>query len=114
MTDTTTVDLAAWLTRIWDEEERRYGGHEEDCDEQFKRPCDCIYGVVLARIAADRKILEDAVDASETLGQIEAGEISADHEGRERAEWEAEILWRPVRHLASTHVDRPGFQEEWR
>jgi hypothetical protein len=99
VTETQTVDLASWLTAIWDEDTRRFGGHEEDCDEQFGRPCDCIYGEMLARIAADRRILAEcqrilAVDGWE---YTDAPELAAT----------------TVRLLASPYKGRDGWQEGW-
>lgn len=104
MTETQTVDLAAWLTAIWDEEERlakraaqEIPGHNPD------HPYCIDPSMVLARIAADRKILELH---------------SVNHEctnGRETLYIERAFddLCPTVRLLASPYKGRDGWQEEW-
>lgn len=67
MTETQSTDLAAWLTAVWDEEERLATSiHDADCDSIPREgyngpfPCDCgVPASVLARITADRKILAE-------------------------------------------------------
>lgn len=123
-----TVDLAAWLTRIWDEEERLAkaafssqedpeNGWGEDGravtphvgviheDVQRAHVVRWHPGTVLTRIAADRKILEDylkAVEDSRPSGNPTL--------------WGKEArfgLWIAVQHLASPYKGREGWREEW-
>jgi len=179
---TTTVDLAAWLTRIWDEEEQialEASRHDEEplvvggehwlwaCDEHDEvvvpdpltqefvecpqggwarvslrsveqYPYRAIPGTgpsihlhteelppsialhisrhdpasVLARIAADRKIL-----ALHTPFRLEFDRITgcATCSYRNNEE-ELQVTWPcpTLRLLASPYADRPGFREEWR
>jgi hypothetical protein len=152
VTETQTVDLAAWLTRIWDEEERLakaaasgysgaswemsldvigaggrgyvavgpYGG---DIDSDIGTHIACHDPAsVLARIAADRKILE--------LHKIEVRKVDTppfDELTGERwpdtydvtcaiCGWAAEdptSACSTVRLLASPYKGREGWQEAW-
>jgi hypothetical protein len=141
MTDTTTVDLAAWLTAIWDEEEeialtaagwdrsgrKRAGGQwvrsgissVEDDERRSVIYSDSgqVSGSVadhvarhdpasvLARIAADRKILElhEGVPVWPD-DQLHCFECSPDH---------SKHPCRTVRLLASPYKGREGWQEDW-
>jgi hypothetical protein len=68
--------------------------------------------VVLARIAADRQILDDYRQAVkdcaglDTTRTMELGVVAALAERR--------TLERVVRRLASAHATRPGYNEQWR
>lgn len=149
-----TADLAAWLTQIWDEEERlakaamsparRYlaadsgvwgtfhGGGIEDAasgdvivyDEgtPTSEQADFIAAhdpaSVLARIAADRKILAEHA-ASGGKCRTCCGEPYMEEfwDGEtETVEWNrADLAWPcpTVLLLASPYADRPGFRSEW-
>ena len=126
MTETQTVDLAAWLTAVWDGDTRRFGGHEEDCESVYlaKYPCDCVYGELLARIAADRKILE-LHTGSHSCPELKTGIHPDDYP--EGSPWgKAGEPWRHAsneyfedqpcptqRLLASPYKGREGWQEAW-
>ena len=92
-------DLVAWLTQVWREDAKRFGGHEEDCADWLHGPCDCINGEMLARIAADRQILAECCIVLEDKAP-----------GRTR---ERMLAWTVLRLLAGGHRDRPGWQEAW-
>jgi hypothetical protein len=121
MTEQQTVDLVAWLTAIWDEEERigksadwgvRSGSElrVQTISSPGIAPGVCASPQhVLARIAADRKILElhSPVTEGEILcatcaTRIVAAELAADP-------WPCPT----VRLLASPYKGREGWQEEW-
>ena len=95
-------DLAAWLTQVWDEDVKRFGGHEEDCEYyRVNRPCDCIYGEMLAQIAADRTILA-----------LHSGENDEPCQS-----WAGNWTYAPCTTalaLAAPYAARPGFREVWR
>ena len=117
VTDSKTVveDLAAWLTQIWDEEERlakaALGYETSDHDGPFLRHTVDYLGPeladhiaahdpasVLARIAADRKIL--ALHSGEQDWPCQVGNYVEEP-------CETRLL------LASRYQDRPGFRPEW-
>jgi hypothetical protein len=109
VTETQTVDLAAWLTGIWDEEERL----AKRAGDWLTAPEIDNYGHLtvpsawmLARIAADRKILAEYVardnDADLMLGP----------DCQRQREWAGLRL--AIRLKAEQYADRPGFQEAWR
>ena len=106
-------DLVAWLTQVWDEQERiateAYRAGFDDLTptgEHWGVP-DAIGrhllrhdpASVLARIAADRQIL---VECSMVLEDKDPTRV------RERV-----LAWAVVRHLASAHRDRPGWRDAW-
>ena len=122
-----TVDaLAAWLTQIWDEEERLAKSGDWGVRSGSKLWVQTISspgiapGIcaspqhVLARIAADRKIL-----AEHRIEEV----VSIDPETRGRAflvclrcrSGERQLVWpcTTVRLLAEPYQDRPGFRPEW-
>ena len=135
-----TVDLASWLTAVWDEEERLakeaathsgiyeprwsvrdypYEGISFWSDEEAGGFKDARTrhvelhdpASVLARIAADRKILE-LHNATDWCGPTERScEIC--HEdyswGPDHADWPCATL----KALVSPYKDREGFQEAW-
>jgi hypothetical protein len=130
VTETQTVDLAAWLTGIWDEEERlakKAGGDRWILDGGIHREShpmdevvDWVYdeadehiayhdpASVLARIAADRKILAlhvYTVDGNGWVDCTNCGEVGHETEGI------TECLHRRL--LASPYKGREGWQEEW-
>lgn len=113
-------DIAAWLTAIWDEDEAAY---RENPDDDYM-PIDA--QAALARIAADRQILELHMGAH-MCGEIHTGTYSADWPeaaawGKPGGEWrhvssegfEEDETCPTVRLLAFPHADRPGCQESWR
>ena len=154
MTETQTVDLAAWLTRIWDEEERRENAKRtwrpdappmdvttdldrggvyvsnpgsgiqhwlstEDYDRTYLIPAPDKQ--VLARIAADRKILELHRGPHDCrvfkTGSHPAGWLSA---GSTAGQWAYVSTERFVDQpcptklvLASPYKGREGWQEAW-
>ena len=161
MTETQTVDLAAWLTRIWDEEEQamqRVGkrvwfvcddGHFEEpvVDDdpwegtgEYERWDTGEYRLpnhhntwleafnpaqVLARIAADRKILELHTAAHE-CPELRTGTYPADWPesaswGQPGGTWKHTAVERyedgeycpTLRLLASPYKGREGWQEAW-
>jgi len=143
------TDLAAWLTQIWDEEERlakdaalmsgwdgfgesriasgsewvasyhvvkrkraegeplesRKGRELADCGnmnlERAKHIARQDPASVLARIAADRKILDLHSGENDDMCQSYAGNY-------------VDKPCRTLLALASAYADRPGFREEWR
>jgi hypothetical protein len=130
VTETQTVDLAAWLTSIWDEEERLakealapdWRGSKTFYDTEGAQQDSWglwlfhIYPAsVLARIAADRKILElhsaepNPLLSRKTLSWAERGKLPLVCS-------ECSGAWpcRTLLLLASPYADRPGFREEWR
>jgi hypothetical protein len=100
MTDTTTVDLATWLTSIWDEEEAR---EREQTYIEFTSAFEQVNykgnPLTLARIAADRKILE-----------LHGGGVSYPDECGLCNE---PLPCETVRLLASPYKGREGWQEAW-
>ena len=123
-------DLAAWLTQIWDEQEkaaRAAFSNQADPEEGWGEDGRAVTphvgvihedvqrahvvawhpGVVLDRIAADRLILA----RFEAVRNAPMGpDAFANGVGMARfAELEA-----VVKHLALPHADRPGYREEWR
>jgi hypothetical protein len=154
VTETQTVDLAAWLTRIWDEEERlakaatpgpwQTPGPDTIAewtvyDDQWSVASATAYdhnnplsnkpgargpgyidpnanaafiahnhpASVLARIAADRKILE----RYNTVRTIPLGP-----DGFANSINMAQLLeleW-VLKRMAEPYADRPGYREEWR
>lgn len=111
-------DLVRWLTEVWDEDVKRFSSHEESCEHVYlsKHSCDCIYGEMLARIAADRKILalhrEVGFSTFTLAGQRELRERYCDvcQQGDED---ELTYPCPTLRLLASAFSDRPGYQESW-
>jgi hypothetical protein len=125
VTETQTVDLASWLTAIWDEEERwaREAATEHAIDhdhlgwasidwngienERLGQLCAPMYA--LARIAADRKILE-------LHGVAWNAEVcTVCHHPHEDGETLDNDAWpcATVRLLASPYKGREGWQEAW-
>jgi hypothetical protein len=134
VTETQTVDLAAWLTQIWDEREKACREAQEAIDTytatagqgdlelrwmlQLRRggvfqggwdmPGPPTPAEDLARIAADRKILELHKHTVDPFGWIDCATCGeAGHEVN-RVQWCLH-----VRLLASPYVDSPGYVEEW-
>ena len=107
---TQTVDLAAWLTQIWDEQEKdainpvKGEIHSRDCEsirEHTPFPCECgVPEQILARLAADRKILAEC----QRMLAMDDWEYS---DVPDLAEF-------VMRRQAEPYSDRPGFQEAWR
>jgi hypothetical protein len=111
VTETQTVDLAAWLTRVWDEEEAR---EREQTYIEFTSAFEQVNykgnPLTLARIAADRKILEEHTrwdgrcDTCYISAWIDYGEPMVEHHPS----------WCPTaRLLASPYKGREGWQEAW-
>jgi hypothetical protein len=101
MTDTTTVDLATWLTRIWDEEEAR---EREQTYIEFTSAFEQVNYkgnlLTLARIAADRKILA----ACERVYRAK---------DREYGDGSHDLADEVLSLLASPYKGREGWQEAW-
>jgi hypothetical protein len=95
VTETQTVDLAAWLTAIWDEEEQLAEAIQFANVGGWLSPAS-----VLARIAADRKILE--LHAALPGPYWPFCEACGGH-------WPCLT----VRLLASPYKGREGWQEAW-
>jgi len=134
MTEMPAEDLAAWLTRIWDEEERlarevadRYpapwvGAFKQvtseggSIEEVASTEASCIShhierydpASVLARIAADRKILALHGSIDNIYGRLEC--TSCGIAGEFPVRWPCPTL----RLLASPYADSPGYREEWK
>jgi len=140
MAMTTTVDLAAWLTQVWDEEERLakaatpgpwkwqdpgpphkmalLGDNGRQMIVPSRTPD--VYpsvhdgdfmeanhpGAVLARIAADRKILAEYVARDNDV------DLMLGPDCQRQREWSG--LHLAIRLKAEQYADRPGFQERWR
>lgn len=105
MSTTVVEDLAAWLTQIWDEEERIAQDADgeaywlDDGDATGRMLITFNASRLLARIAADRKILAlhgGGVSYPEDCGICNEA-----------------LPCETVRLLASPYVDRPGFRPEW-
>jgi hypothetical protein len=105
-------DLAAWLTQVWDEQEKAadpadrrdiiyYPAERSGFPVSNVEPIE--RASVLARIAADRQIL-----AFVQRVQLNAGEPPHWDVG------DAEALGHVVKLLAQPYADRPGFRDEWR
>jgi hypothetical protein len=114
MSETRTTDLATWLTRIWDEEERL----AKRAGDWLTAPEIDNYGhltvpsaSVLARIAADRKILELHTPTEAQLGPrlVKACSVCGYAEMGVIATWPCLTL----RLLASPYKGREGWQEAW-
>lgn len=128
-------DLAAWLTQIWDEQEKTLLQitHEGDrphwpgCQFLGDVPgyCNCdLTEQMLARITADRQILsrlraleveshEQWLDYTDWID----GAHSRTHRERQHTEQEiAEIpgLIYALKCSALPYADRPGYQEAWK
>ena len=125
-------DLAAWLTQIWDEQEkaaRAAFSNQADPEEGWGEDGRAVTphvgvihedvqrahvvawhpGVVLARLAADRQILALHKHTADPVGWIDCGTCGeAGHEA-DKVKW-----CQHVRLLASPYADRPGYREEWR
>lgn len=132
MTTERRQDLATWLTAVWDEEERRLTRttnrgtwvadglsvlHQPTGDRlaRFVYPGDADHAehwqpsAVLARIAADRAILE-------LHGVAWNAEVcTVCHHPHEDGETLDNDAWPclTVRLLASPYADREGFRSEW-
>jgi hypothetical protein len=99
------TDIAAWLTAIWDEQEKDVAvavlaaesapppAHDHRLTPREN----------LTRIAADRQILDFVRRANANAG---------DPPGMDRAD--ANALWYVIRLLALPYADRPGYREEWK
>jgi len=104
VTETQTVDLAAWLTQIWDEEEK--AAHSgKTCGEVH--PMFDVYhpdghpdDQALARIAAYRKILKDLSNYCWLWPGHPCGKCER-------------IGCRNLRRMASPYKGREGWQEAW-
>lgn len=140
MTETQTVDLAAWLTAIWDEEER---GFDLACEAEAERcrndgipnmtaaeiktywqtlPDWGGWKLPLARIAADRKILELHQPSRDPdtwyWDQRECAECGHLWHGRTPSGTPPTVIGPEhgcptVRLLASPYKGREGWQESW-
>lgn len=114
-------DLAAWLTAIWDEEERaaqgvvdRYAPDDASIYLEDPWPEEAAYlpyikpASMLARIAADRSIL-----ARYQRACLRADDPTEDEQVR--YEWGviASTYEEVLCELASAQADRPGFKPEW-
>ena len=110
-------DLAAWLTQIWDEQEKiaqgvvdRSAPDEATIYLEDPWPEEAAYlphikpASVLARIAADRQILADY------------RYYEADYRANPTPTLEGQRfgLLLALTRLAEAYADRPGFREEWR
>lgn len=122
MSEQQTVGLAAWLTQIWDEEEQlaiKAGGDRWIIDGSIvheNRPhddvVDWVYdeadehiayhdpASVLARIAANRKILAAYQDAAPPYATADQ-QVTHD------------VLKDVLRTLAWAHAGQPGYQLDW-
>jgi hypothetical protein len=134
-------DLIAWLTAIWDEQERAarlekqladdfFGGDDFTVEYQWARMTKHTNGAygssfskgapspteVLARSAAERQILA----LHREVGSAVFGGPTVERwrycETCQRADEDAEMVWpcETIRLLASMHADRPGYREEWK
>jgi hypothetical protein len=118
VTETQTADLAAWLTRIWDEEERiaqgvvdRSAPDEATIYLEDPWPEEAAYlplikpAAMLAQIAAKRALLALHADS----GDGRCGECSDKF---------CVTPWNGVCEVAAIlalpYADRPGYREEWR
>jgi hypothetical protein len=132
VTEAQTVDLAAWLTAIWDEEERLAKAafsNQEDPEHGWGKEGRAVTphvgvihedvqrahvvrwhpGAVLARIAADRKIIELHgvawnAEVCTVCHHLIGDDLQVDNDA-----WPCAT----VRALASPYADRPGFQAAW-
>lgn len=126
MTETQTVDLAAFLTAIWDEEERR---EREQTYIEFTSAFEQVNykgnPLTLARIAADRKILELHTGGHE-CPELRTGTYPDDWPenvswGQPGGMWKHTAVERyedgeycpTARLLASPYKGREGWQESW-
>lgn len=118
MSTTVVEDLAAWLTQIWDEEERI--ADEADGDDYYLDDGAATGrylerftpASVLARIAADRKILAWCTERD----RIYVGTLASDPS--DPVNYVPGSLAHPtdsvvLRLLAQAYRDRPGFRGEW-
>lgn len=95
--------IAAWLDGIWDDDEARLTG------PTFCGPVWPTTDQLLARIAADRRILEmyrRALTAEE--GEPTKGAAWSAYR-EERVAFQ-----RALEALASVYADRPGYRQEWK
>jgi hypothetical protein len=98
VTETQTVDLASWLTAIWDEDEAEARKEKYRDDAWWMDgPFDADF--VLARIAADRKILAEC----QRILAVDGWEYSD----------APELAAMTIRLLASPYKGREGWQEAW-
>jgi hypothetical protein len=126
---TAVDDLAAWLTAVWDEQEaaaKAAFSNQEDPEHGWGQQGRAVTphvgvihedvqrdhvvawhpGVVLARIAADRKILALHAPEKETpKGGGKPYVICGTCWG--------EPICQTIRLLAQPYADRPGYQESW-
>jgi len=135
MTTAQTVDLADWLIQIWDEEEeaarfaldlteRAYPADEFDIEWRWARlsshktsggggssfePGAPSPASVLARIAADRKILARYERACARADDPNESALVRNDWGVIASTYETVLC-----ELASPYADHPGFREEWR
>lgn len=100
-------DLTAWLTQIWDEQERDASDRHWSTTDSLVSPEE-----VFARIAADRQIL-----AQREQVRLDIGEANADP----RRQMNIPILVNvalaldtTIKHLGSAYAGRPGYREEWK
>jgi hypothetical protein len=116
VTETQTVDLAAWLTAVWDEDVARLT-HPTFCGPVWPTTAE-----LLARIAADRKILELHRGPHECR-VFKTGTYPANWTGEEIAE-SGEWVYVSTEYfedepcptklvLASPYKGREGWLEEW-
>jgi len=127
-----TDDIAAWLTQIWDAEADEPAPHHLGCiyvadgDRGGLLPCDCGYPAqMLARIAADRAILELHMGPHDCT-VIRTGTYPDDWPeyipwGKAGTEWRhpsneyfEDEACPTVRLKAAQYADRPGYNEQWR
>ncbi len=104
-----TDDLATWLTQLWDECEKAAREWQGEIEAEIVIPARMLGGIVdpwreLARIAADRQILADYLDACRSY----TIERTPFREGQRFG------LLMALSRLAEAHADRPGYQEAWK
>lgn len=133
-----TDDIAAWLTQILKEDERAARAQKASADGWLEppprfgpshgyvgAPVRPKFEQIIARIEADRQILELHVGAHDCV-EIRTGTHPADWPesapwGKPGGEWRhaanehfEDESCPTVRLLALPHADRPGYQEAWR
>jgi hypothetical protein len=142
--ETQTVDLAAWLTEIWDEEERlAKAAAEQYPGQEWNMGADDVVGAerggyvacgaygggiseeigahivahdpasVLARVAADRKILELHMPSSELCFWTNMSPETHEDYGRDCFP-DGTFVCETLRLLAWPYADRADYREEWK
>lgn len=108
-----TDDIAAWLTAIWDEDEKSVERAVGDSPSAPPITVDN-YGyltvsrsVMLARISAERALLARYVELVEWRDWLEPDASGGAHIA-------VEYMWEAVKIIASGYAARPEYDEAWR